>query len=223
MRVFLKSGIFRNFGLIIILLILLIGGYFFINLFESNLENKNLINMKTLNGKKVAILIAFKDFEDEEYFISKNMLEKVDANVITVSNQVGDAIGSDGGEVSVDLTFGKLKLEEVKALILIGGQGSLKYLDNEEVYDLIRNAYSKNKLIGALSISPIILAKSGILKNKKATVWSSFSNKTAVNFLQSQGVLYEKSSIVIDKNIITANNTKDSGEFIKEIINYLSK
>lgn len=218
-----KYGSFRHIGLIIIVLILLIGGYFFVNIFKNNYQSKNFINMKTLNGKKIAILIAYKDFEDEGYFISKNILERADANLVTVSNQKGTAIGSNGGEVNVDLSFNKLNLEEVEALILIGGQESLKYLDNEGLYDLIREAYSQNKLIGAMSISPVILANSGILKGKKATVWSSFTDKTAVRFLQSQGTIYEKSSVVIDKNIITANSVKSSEEFALEIINYLSK
>jgi putative intracellular protease/amidase len=61
--------------------------------------------MVFLGSKKVALIIAFRDFRDEEYFVTKEILEIAGIKVKTVSNERGIAIGADGGEVDTDFTI----------------------------------------------------------------------------------------------------------------------
>ncbi len=170
--------------------------------------------------KKVLILIAFKDFKDEEYFIPKELLKKENISVKTVSTKKGKAIGVDGGEAEVDFILEEV--DDFDSLIVVGGSGCLKELDNELVYNLIKKGYEQEKIIGAICIAPVILAKAGILKEKEATVWSSSLDKSAINILKENGAIYEENfSVVQDNNIITSPGPEAAKDFALAILNNL--
>ncbi len=167
--------------------------------------------------KKVVFVIPYKEFRDEEYFTSKEILDSRGFQVKTASSEKGVARGADGGEIPVDLELKDIEINDFDALVFIGGPGCLDYLDNEESYQLLRDVYSENKIIGAICISPIILARAGILKQKKATVWSSNLNKEPINILKSAGAEFINENVVVDGNIITANGPDAAEDFGKSL------
>ncbi|MDD5606479.1 MAG: DJ-1/PfpI family protein [Candidatus Pacebacteria bacterium] len=170
--------------------------------------------------KKIIMIIAFRDFKDEEYFIPKQLFKKSGFIVKTASSEKGTAIGSEGGETKIDLLLEEIK--DFDALVLVGGQGCLKYLDNEKVYQLIQSAHLQEKLIAGICIAPVILAKAGILKQKQATVWNSSLDKSAIKILKENGAIFEQEfSVVQDNNIITAPGPSAVKDFAQAIINNL--
>lgn len=177
---------------------------------------------KKLENKKVAIILAFRDFRDEEYFIPKEILEKAGAKILTVSNLAGRAVGKEGGEAEVDLLLEKLNPAEFDAIIFIGGPGALKHLDNEVSYKIAKESLLKEKILAAICISPVILSKAGVLKNKTATVWTGTFDKGALKFFKENGVIYQKGAVVIDEKIITASGPEAAEEFAEAIISAFS-
>ena len=173
--------------------------------------------------KKVVIVIAFRDFRDAEYFITKEVLERVGIEAKTASNKEGVAVGADGGETKVDFLIPKINLADFDGVIFIGGPGCLKSLDNEDSYRLIEEVVSKNKVLGSICISPLILAKAGVLKGKKATVWSSPLDKKPIKILEEGGADYRPDSVVADGNIITANGPLAAYRFGEAIVEALTK
>ncbi len=176
-----------------------------------------------MREKKILMIIAFRDFRDEEYFIPKDIFQSENIEVVTASNQEGIAIGSEGGEVKVDTTIDNLNLDEFEAVVLSGGRGCLKALDNEKLYNLVKVALNQNKIVAAICISPVILAKAGVLKGRKATVWSSELDKSAIKILEKEGAVYQSKPVVVDGKIITAAGPFAANEFGKEIVNLLKK
>lgn len=172
---------------------------------------------KSIN-KKIAIIISFKDFRDEEYFIPKDIFTKAGFEIKTFSNRLGIALGVNGGEVLVDMTLAEIEVDQYDAIIFTGGPGALKYLDNEDSYKIINKTVEKNKILGSLCISPIILAKSQILRGKKATVWTSLMDKSAVKILKQYGAFYDSNKVVEDGRIITADGPSSAILFAEEII-----
>ena len=77
---------------------------------------------------KAAIIIAFRDFRDEEYFVPKEVLEKAGIEALTASNQKGVALGADGGEAKVDLLVSEINPTDFDAVVLLAGQVVLKTL-----------------------------------------------------------------------------------------------
>ena len=170
---------------------------------------------------KIAIIIAFKDFRDEEYFVPQEIFDKAGAEVKVASNKLGKAQGIEGGEVNVDIKLSDLNVPEFDAIVFIGGSGAPKNLDNQNSYRIAKDAIAQNKLLCAICISPAILAKAGALNGKKATVWTSALNKDAQKVLEENGAIYQKDSIVQDGKIITADGPGAAKEFAEKIIDLL--
>jgi len=178
---------------------------------------------KNLIGKKIAMIIAFKDFRDAEYFLPKEILEKTGLKIITVSTEKGVARGADGGEVEVDLLISEINPADFEAIVFIGGPGALKYLDNENSYKVARETISQGKILAAICISPTILAKAGVLEGKKATVWSSPLDKNPIRILEKNGAIYQDQAVVVDGKIITGNGPAAAKKFGEAIVAVLTK
>lgn len=179
--------------------------------------------MEEVRNKKVVIIIAFRDFRDAEYFIPREILERVGIKVETASNKTGVAIGADGGELSVNLLLFDINVADFDGVVFVGGPGCLKNLDNENSYNLIKEVVAQDKVLASICISPIILAKSGVLEGKKATVWSSKLDKKAVKILKKHGALYRVDPVIIDGKIITAKGPLAAYKFGETIVEVLTQ
>ena len=178
---------------------------------------------REMKEKRVAMIIAFKDFRDEEYFIPKQVLRIGGNKITTVSSELGKAIGTYGGEVNIDITLDKLKVDDFDAIIFVGGSGALKYTEDETCWKIAQESVLKNKVLGAICVGPVILARAGVLSGKKATVWSSPLDKSAVKTLKEEGAIFEDNQVVQDGNIITANGPQAARKFGEAILRVLGK
>ena len=188
------------------------------------MENKKMVQQAhhPEQGRRVAIVIAFRDFRDPEYFIPKQVLKGAGVQITTVSTSLGTAIGADGGEVEVNLLLENLNPKEFDAIVFIGGPGCLKYLDNGKSYKVIQETISENKILGAICISPVILAKAGVLEGKKVTVWSSPLDKSSIKILEEKGATYQDEAVVVDGKVVTANGPVAAQEFGEALIEVLT-
>ncbi|MCS7231390.1 MAG: DJ-1/PfpI family protein [Elusimicrobiota bacterium] len=165
---------------------------------------------------KIAMIIAKNNFRDEEYLQPKEVFIKAGFIVETFSSSLGTAKGMLGATLKVDKVLSELKVEEYDAVVFVGGVGSSEYWDNSLAHKIAQEAISKNKVIAAICIAPVTLAKAGILKGKKATVYH-----TEAYQLKQLGADYIESNVVVDGKIITASGphaAKEFGEKIKEVL-----
>lgn len=191
---------------------------------ENKLANKKMVRQAHHPelSRRVVMIIAFRDFRDPEYFIPQQVLKGARAQITTVSTSLGTAIGADGGEVEVNLLLENLEPKDFEAVVFIGGPGCLKYLDNEKSYKIIQETIAENKVLGAICISPVILAKAGVLEGKKATVWSSALDKSPIKTLEENGAIYQDEGVVTDGKIVTANGPVSAKEFGQALIKLLT-
>ena len=171
--------------------------------------------------KKILMVVAFKDFRDEEYFIPKKVLEQADFSIDTTSTEKGIAVGSQGSEAIIHIGLDEINLENYEAVVFCGGTGMSNELDNQNFHKLAKDFYQNNKVVAAICVAPALLAQAGILENKRATVWSSSLDKSFIKVLEENGAIYEDNPVVIDNKIITANGpdaAEDFGKAIKELL-----
>lgn len=165
---------------------------------------------------KVAMIIAKNGFRDEEYLQPKEVLTQAGITVDTFSSSTGTAKGMLGATVKVDKTIDELNVDNYDGIIFVGGIGSSEYWDNVKAHKIVQDVVSKNKVLAAICIAPITLAKAGVLKGKKATVFSS-----EVSQLKSYGANYTGKDVEVDGKIVTAagpHAAKQFGETIKELL-----
>ena len=172
---------------------------------------------------KTLIVIAFRDFQDMEYLIPKKILEKAGIETKTISSKKGVAVGVFGGTVLIDETISEVKIDDYDSLVFVGGGGCLPYLDNQDSYNLIKEAFDKGRLLAAICISPVILAKAGVLENKKATVWNSPLDQFPVKTLRENKATYQEDSVVVDGKIVTARGPEAASLFGETIVRLLTK
>lgn len=164
------------------------------------------------------MIIASKDFRDEEYFIPLEIFEKAGAQVKTASSKTGLALGVLGGEAQVQLDIKDAKANDFDAVVFVGGDGAKEYFDSSEAHRIAQEFNDAGKIVAAICIAPVILAKSGILKNKTATVWQSPMDKTGPKALMERQCILSSNTVEKTGNIITANGREAAEEFAKEII-----
>ena len=108
-----------------------------------------------------------------------------------------------------------MNVEDYDAIVIVGGAGSKEYLwDDEELRAMVKEAYNKNKVLAAICLSPVVLAKAGILEGKKATV---FPYKEAIDELKKNGAYYVDENVVVSDNVITGRDTESTEEFSLKI------
>ena len=177
---------------------------------------------KKIEGKNILMVIASKNFRDEEYFIPYEIFQNEGAKITTASSMKGESVGIEGGEARSTMLLKEVNPKDFDAIVFVGGDGAKEYFDNDEAHKLAQEFYSRRKVVAAICIAPVILARSGILKIKKATVWSSLANKSGLEELKSAGCNYADEGVVVDGKIITADGPAKSEEFAKAVVDVLA-
>ncbi|MBN1793798.1 MAG: DJ-1/PfpI family protein [Candidatus Omnitrophica bacterium] len=171
-----------------------------------------------LAGKKVVMIIAPQNFRDEEFSIPKLMLQSRGAEIIVASTSLKTATGMLGLRVKPDITVGDITVAEYDAVIFVGGSGAALYWDNPLAHTIAQEALRQNRLLCAICIAPVTLAKAGVLEGKKATVWKSEASR-----LKEHGVLYAVEPVVRSGRCITANGPESAALFGQAIVDALQE
>jgi len=175
---------------------------------------------KPLINKTLLFVIAHKDFRDEEYEVPRNIFRRLGAKVIVASSDTGIAVGERGLCVAPDTLISQIDTFDFDGVIFIGGMGAMKYWNDENAHRIAKSAARNNKVIGAICVAPVILAKAGVLRWKEATVWESPKTK---HILKQEKVEYVLKPVVTSGNIVTANGPIAAKQFGEEIVRLLLK
>lgn len=166
-----------------------------------------------LQGLKILMVIAPKNFNDDELGVPKEMFEKYGAKVDIVSTQKGEAVGMKGKTVKVERTISDVNVDEYSAVVFVGGSGTPEIWDNKDIKELALAFDKKNKVIGAICLAPGILAHAGLLKDKPATVFSSAQRE-----IEEAGAKYTGEKVTVSERIVTANGPDAAGDFANAVI-----
>lgn len=167
--------------------------------------------------KKVVMIIAQNDFRDEELFQPKEILEKAGIEVKVASTSLNVAKGMLGGTVRPDMLMSDINVSDFDAIVFIGGAGASQYWNDDVAHKLARDAFNTNKIVAAICIAPVTLAKAGILNGRRATVWSTEAGQLRV----IGGAIYTGNDVERDGNIITAAGPFAASKFGDELVKAL--
>ena len=171
-------------------------------------------------GKKIAMIIASKQFRDEEYQKPKALFEKEGAKVVTASSALNEVTGMFGAKAKPTMDFKDIKVEDYDAIVFVGGMGASEYWDNPTAHEIAKTAVEKGKVLSAICIAPVTLANAGVLEGKRGTVWTDQAGDIKKKFT-SKGVNYTGKAVEVDGKIITGNGPEAAEEFGKAVIKAL--
>lgn len=164
------------------------------------------------------MVIAPQGFRDEELFVPKEMLEHAGHSVKIASLTRSRATGSRGASVQPDMAIYEANADFFDSIIVVGGPGCPVLAENEDMARLIGRANSRKKVVGAICMGPLVLARAGVLNGKNATI---FPDHGLIRAMKECGALYSLHHVVSDGNIITADGPDSAAVFAKTIVEML--
>jgi protease I len=167
---------------------------------------------------KAVMIIAHKDFRDEELTETRRVLEQANQTVVVASSDLSPATGMLDMQAPVDLLVKDVKAADYDAVVFVGGSGAQEYWDDPAAQQLARDAVAQGKVLGAICFAPVTLANAGVLQGKKATVWRS-----EVGRLKAQGADYTGAKVQVDGRIVTADGPEAAPEFGKALLKVLAE
>lgn len=162
--------------------------------------------------KKALLIVAFDKFRDEEYAEPRRVLEEAGWQVTVASSQLGTATGKLGLKVKVDATLDKVIAKDFDAVMFVGGPGANVYYHDPLAHQLAKGAIEHNKVLGAICGAPPILAYAGVLKGKKATMFTDTGD------LAKGGATHTGQGVEVDGKIITATGPHTAKAWAEAII-----
>jgi protease I len=168
----------------------------------------------------ILMIIASKDFRDEEYNIPRAIFETEKITVITIADQKR-AVGRFGLTISVDVLLQESEPIEFDAVFFVGGGGCLDYMQNESAKNIAVTALAQGKILSAICAAPRLLLHWGLLKNKKMTGWNG--DDLLSRLAQKAGALYTGSAVQRDANVVTADGPESAREAAETIVRLLKK
>ncbi len=171
------------------------------------------------DSKNILMVIAQKNFRDEEFLEPSGVFKDNGMEVTVASNTTKKAKGMIKEEIKPDISISNANMADYDAIVIIGGGGSRQYLwDNADLHKLVREAVQQDKVAAAICISPVVLAKAKVLKGKKSTV---FKDPESVKFLKEGGANYKDKPVIKDGSIVTGRDPKSAVRFGETIVDVL--
>ncbi len=161
-------------------------------------------------GKKV-LLFAPQGFEDIEVAAFTDVLgwtrvlkevEPVEVVITAFKRYVNSKHGL---IIKAHKLLEEVKAREYSALIIPGGFNDSGYTEvfDERALSLIRKIYANGGIIATMCVGSLPVAKSGILKGKKATTYSASKRHDNLQILRDCGAVPVDGRIVVSGRIIT--------------------
>lgn len=163
-------------------------------------------------SKSILLILASKDFNEDEYLLVKKTLEKENFKVFIASDAHTLCVGNRGMKVRADVSFFNMRESNFNAIIIIGGNGIKSYWNSLQLHNLINAFANSNKIIAAICSAPVVLAKAGLLEGKESTCYHKDKQE-----LENNGAIYLDIPVVFKKNIITAQDASSAQDFAQRI------
>jgi protease I len=160
--------------------------------------------MPRLDGKR-ALFVIYERFEDNEYGIPRAILEDLGV-VVTVAAPSSDIVkGLEDTEVQPDAVLSDVHGGDYDAIVFVGGKGY--QLDDPEAQRIAQEAVAADRVVAAICIAPLTLARAGVVEGKRMTAAVEFDE------LEEAGAIVTFAAVERDGLIITANSPGGARRF----------
>lgn len=173
----------------------------------------------TLDGKKIAILIAPRGTEEPEFAKPKAAVEAAGGTVSVISLDTDDAQSNNndldpGATFAVDQAIGDVSASDFDALVIPGGAvGADKLRGSAAVVAFVRDFFAGNKPVAAICHAPWVLIEADEVEGRTLT-----SFPTLQTDIRNAGGTWVDQEVVVDQGLITSRNPDDLPAFCAALV-----
>ena len=166
-----------------------------------------------LQGKKVVIPVESL-FNTFEFWYPYYRLKEAGADVVVVGSGSAETYtGKPGTEVKVDTSIDQVTAADFDAIVIPGGYAPDIMRRYPLMVQLVKELFSKGKVVAAICHAGWMLASAQILAGK--TVTSFFAIK---DDLVHAGAEWIDQEVIVDGNLITSRTPDDLPAFMRAVI-----
>lgn len=174
---------------------------------------------------KILMVVPPENYRDIELEVPQKHFQGKGFEVKVASTRKGECKGADGGTVNADFALGEVDADAYDAVVFVGGPGTLMIRNDPAAIELAKNAAAEGKVVGAICWACTTLAKAGVLRGKKATVWVGNDAEYGMDtekVMEKFGAEYQEKGVVVDGKFVTADGPGSAQEFAEAISGLLS-
>jgi protease I len=170
-----------------------------------------------LHGARAVLVVAHHGYREEELDLPRQALLAEGATVRVASSSLAPATGMNGGRVEPELLYCAVKVEELDALVFVGGTGASEYFPDRTAHRLAREALQAGKALGAICYGASVLAEAGVLEGRPATGWPSREEH-----VRSKGAAWTGAPVTVAGRVVTGRGPEDAAAFAAALIETLA-
>ncbi len=168
---------------------------------------------------RILVVVAEKGFRDEEFDVPYKAFKAAGHETIVASTAPGVAEGKLGMRLKPDTTVDAVDPADLDAVVIAGGPGSPTYLwPNKRLHEILRIVAGKGGVVAAICLAPAALARAGILKGRKCTVWRT---PESVQEIERAGGVLAEDHVVVDGKVVTADGPDAARAFADAVLRLL--
>ncbi len=169
-------------------------------------------------AESVLMVIAPRDFRDEEFKAPYDLLTKSGVKVVVASTDTTPARGMLGLVVKPDITLEQVNTDDFDGLVVVGGAGCEQLWDNATLHKIVQDFNAGSKLVAAICLAPMVFARAGILQDKIVTAYPSVRDEIGKSCARCTD-----SDIEVSGNVITCSGPGAAPDFADAILNMLGQ
>ncbi len=152
-------------------------------------------------------------FEEIETVSVADVLRRAGFEVVLAGIPGTIVTGSRGVRIVTDSMLKDVDAEKFDAVVLPGGYpGYVNLGKSARVLEIVKDFDNKGKVVAAICAAPSVLAKAGVLKDRRATIYPGMEKEIP----RPRG-----ERVVVDGNIITSQGPGTAIEFALKIVEVL--
>ncbi|MBM3332367.1 DJ-1/PfpI family protein [candidate division WOR-3 bacterium] len=170
--------------------------------------------------RTVLIYLPQQLFNEQEFEPALRRLSLAGIETRLAAADSGVAVSMSQLVVGLDLALRDVGVADYAGLVLIGGSGAAVHWDDSLLQATCREFTNSGKVVAAIGIAPVTLARAGVLKGRRAT---AFRDRTTVDWLRQAGAKYSFKGVVADGNFITAASSGQAQAFGQAVADAVQK
>ncbi len=169
-----------------------------------------------MDNAKALFILPHYDFDDDEYFQAKEILESSGIVTEVCSTHLAEAQGRFKKLVKPEFLVAEVEADDFDAFIFIGGNGAKEFYDNADVQSLVKNILIEHKTAAFIGEAVPVLYYANVIKGRRVTTLENLKEE-----VESGGAYYTGKNLEQDGDIITGFDNRSVKDVADAVIRAL--